>query len=88
MKYQQQPQKPLRVAVYARVGNAPPEVEPVRVYSDEHRLLTACRENGIDHLLVEGFTCLGRNTVEALGLLRKLTGAGVAIHLQKEGRVV
>ena len=88
MKHQQQPQKPLRVAVYARVGNAPPEGEPVQVYSDEHNLLAACRVNGIDHLLVDEFTCLGKNTISALGLLRELTGAGVAVHLLKEGRVV
>ncbi|MCL2817956.1 MAG: recombinase family protein [Clostridiales bacterium] len=88
MKEQLDLKKPLRVAVYARVGNAPAECEPIRVYSDKHHLLIAGRTGQIDHLLVESFTRLGRNTVEALGLLRELTGAGVRVSLLKEGRVV
>ena len=82
---------PMRVAVYARVGNesqAPQDGEPVRLYSGKESLLTASREDQIDHLLVDRFTCLGRNMVESLGLLRDLRGAGVKVHLIREGWVV
>ena len=78
-------------AVYAQVGNeskAPRDGELVRFYSDKESLLTAGRSSKIDQLFVESITQLGRNTVEALGLLRNLKHAGVTVHLLKEGRVV
>ena len=82
---------PLRVAVYTRFGTdpqAPQEGEPVRSYSGKESLLTASHAGQIDQLLVESFTCVGRNTVEALTLLRDLKRISVKIHLLKEGRVV
>jgi len=82
---------PLRVAVYARVGNHPQpprDGEPVRLYSGKKSLLAAGHAGQIDHLLVDGFTCLGRNMVESLGLLHELNSAGVKVSLLKEGRVV
>jgi hypothetical protein len=85
MKKQIEHQNPLRVAVYARVGNAPPDVT---CYSLEQDLLAVCRLGQVDHLIVESFTGLGRNIVESLGLLRELNGAGVKVHLIKEGWVV
>ena len=85
MKDQSKRSNPLRVAVYARVGSAPPEVTR---YSMEQDLLDVCRTGQVDHLLVGSFPCLGRNIVESLGLLRKLNNAGVKVHLLKEGWVV
>ena len=83
---------PMRVAVYARFGNdpqAPPQNgEPIRYYSGKQPLLTASRASQIDHLIVEGFTSLGRNSVESLGLLHELRAAGVRVSLLREGRVV
>jgi len=82
---------PLRVAVYTRFGidpEGPQEDEPVRLYSGKESLLTASRAGQIDQLLVESFTCFGRNTVEALTLLRDLKRTGVKVHLLKEGWVV
>ena len=91
MKKKYELPNPLRVAVYARFGNdpqAPQEGEPVKIFSGQENLLTASRAGQIDQLLVESFTCFGRNTVEALTLLRDLKSAGVTVHLLKEGQVV
>jgi len=91
MKKQFERKAPLRVAVYARVGNdsqAPQEGEPVRFHSDKQGLLDAARAGQVDHLLVEGFTGLGRNMAESLVLLRELSSAGVKVSLLREGRVV
>jgi len=85
MKNQTKLPNPLRVAVYARVGTAPPEVTR---YSMEQDLLDVCRTGQVDHLMVERFTGLGRNIVDSLGLLRQLNSAGVKVHLLKEGWVV
>jgi len=87
MKEQHTPGK----AFYTCFGDypeAPQEGEPVRFYSNKQELLIACREGQIKELFVESFTRLGKNTAGALGLLRELTGAGVKVHLLKEGRVV
>ena len=75
----------MRVAVYARVGTAPPEVTR---YSLEQDLLAACRMGQVDHLLVESITRLGRNTMESWRMARELKSAGVTVSLLKEGLVV
>ena len=90
MKKKYELPNPLRVAVYCRVGNAVQvtQYEPVRYYPDKQTLLSAGRANEIDHLLVDSFTSLGRNSIETLGLLRELRDAGVRVSLLKEGWVV
>ena len=91
MKKKYELPNPLRVAVYARFGTdpqAPQEGEPVRFYSNQESLQAASHTSRIDHLLVEGFTSLGKNMTESLGLLRELKGAGVKVHLLREGWVV
>ncbi|MCL2299906.1 MAG: recombinase family protein [Firmicutes bacterium] len=91
MKKKYELPNPLRVAVYTRFGTDPQgtqEGEPVRLYSGKESLLAAGRAGQINQLLVESFTSLGRNSIESLGLLRNLQGAGVTVHLLKEGRVV
>ena len=85
MKNKSKCPKPMRVAVYARVGNAPPEVTR---YSLEQDLMAVCRAGRVDHLLVESITRLGRNIVDSLRLLRELQAAGVRVSLLKEGWVV
>ena len=74
----------MRVAVYSRYGDLP---QPRNIAS-EKELMAACRAEQIDHLIAEGFTRLGRNSAEVLGLLRELRGAGVKVSLLKEGWVI
>ena len=88
MKDQYKNKNPLRVAVYARLGTDPQALPEVRIYSGKQNLMTASRANQIDHLIVDSFTHLGKNIVESLELLRELNGAGIKVHLLKEGWVV
>ena len=85
MKDKKSLQNPLRVAVYARLGSAPPEVTH---YPAEQDLLADCRTGQVDYLLVEGFTRLGRNAMESWRMTRKLKDAGVTISFLQEGLVV
>ena len=77
--------KPLRVAVYARIGSAP---SAVTHYPAEQDLLADCRTGQVDYLLVESITRLGRNTMESWRITRDLNKAGVKVCLLNEGLVV
>jgi len=85
MKEQFKLKKPLRVAVYARLGTAPPEITH---YPEEQELLAASRAGQVDHLLVESIACLGKNTEDARRMTRELNNAGVKVCLLNEGLVV
>ena len=85
-------------AYYTEMVGQHPEWERAGIYADRgiagadrqnqkefKRMLTACKQGGIDIIIVRSVSRFARNTVDCLEAVRMLKACGVGVIFEKEG---